>query len=324
MNFSLSVQRDLGYGTVVDVGYSGALGRHLLWRRDINPIVLGANFSPANFDRTLAGNRPLPAAFLRPRVGYNNINQIESASSSNYNSLQVTARRRFAAGLQFGLAWTWSKALSYNDSDTEAISSLISARVWSYGLADHDRTHALKLNYVWDVPLPKSSNPWTKAIWEGWQLSGITSFISGAPSGIGYSTTTSVDITGSASQGARIYLTGNPVLPKSERTFDRSFRTDVVRLPAVGTIGNSAINVIRGPGINNWDVAAFKNFPLVERLKIQFRRELYNAFNHTQFSAFDTAARFDPATGEQVNSRLGQYTAARNPRIMQFALRLTF
>jgi hypothetical protein len=114
------------------------------------------------------------------------------------------------------------------------------------------------------------------------------------------------------------------VLPKSERTFSRAFRTEVAKMPAIGTIGNAAITNFRGPGINNWDLAAFKNIPLYERLKMQFRWELYNAFNHTQFSAVDATARFDPATGQQVNSRMGQYTAARTPRTMQFALRLSF
>ncbi|MCU0248297.1 MAG: carboxypeptidase regulatory-like domain-containing protein, partial [Bryobacter sp.] len=149
MNFSFSVQRDVGWGTVVDVGYSGSLGRHLQWRRDINPIPMGANFDPSNFDPTLPG-RPLPPAFLRPVAGYNGITSIEGASSSNYHSLQATARRRFVKGFQFGVAYTWSKALAYNDSDTEAISSLISPRVWSYGLADYDRTHVAKINYIWE------------------------------------------------------------------------------------------------------------------------------------------------------------------------------
>lgn len=75
---------------------------------------------------------------------------------------------------------------------------------------------------------------------------------------------------------------------------------------------------------NNWDIALYKNFPLREQMRIQFRWELYNAFNHTQFESVDTTARFDPATGEQVNSQFGQLTSARAPRLMQFALRFYF
>lgn len=323
MNFSLSVQRDIGYGTVVDIGYGGSLGRHLLWRRDINPIPLGANFDPKNADPTLATG-PLPAAFLRPIIGCNNIDMMEGASSSNYHSLQVQAKRRFATGLQFGLAWTWSKAMDFNDTDSASVSPLVPVRVWNYGLASFDRTHVLRINYVWDVPEFRLGSSIARQVLNGWQLSGITSFISGQPLGIGYSTTTAIDTTGSASQGARVVVQDNPVLPKSEQTFYRYFNTDVFRLPAVGTIGNAAKNLIRGPGVNNWDIAIFKNFSVTERAKLQFRWELYNAFNHTQFSGLDTGARFDPKTGEQINTRFGQFTDARSPRQMQFALRFVF
>ena len=127
MNFSLSVQRDIGFGTVVDVAYAGSLGRHLQWRRDLNPIPVGANFNQANFDPTLT-NRPLPAAFLRSLRGYNNVNIMEGASSSNYHSLQVTAKRRFARSLQLGVAWTWSKAMDFNDADTDTIVAIVPVR----------------------------------------------------------------------------------------------------------------------------------------------------------------------------------------------------
>ncbi len=322
MNFSLSIQRDVGYGTVLDVGYGGSLGRHLLWRRDVNPVPLGANFDPRNADATTG--TPLPAAFLRPYVGFNGIPIMEGASSSNYHSLQVQAKRRFARGLQFGAAWTWSKAMDFNDGDTDSVSALVSARVWNYGLASFDRTHVLRINYVWDLPELRSDRSFARLILNGWQLSGITSFISGQPLGIGFSTTTPVDITGSPSQGARVVVLDNPVLPKKERTFYRYFRTDVFRLPAVGTLGNAAKTLIRGPGVNNWDVAASKNFSLRERVNLQLRGELYNAFNHTQFSGLDTGARFDPKTGEQVNMRFGQCTAARSPRVIQLAMRINF
>jgi hypothetical protein len=91
----------------------------------------------------------------------------------------------------------------------------------------------------------------------------------------------------------------------------------------VGTFGNAANDVIRGPGLNNFDVSIFKNFALAERMKLQFRSEFYNAFNHTQFTGLDTAARFD-AQGRQVNMRFGEFSNAAEPRRIQFALRLSF
>ena len=305
------------------MGYAGSLGRHLYWRRDINPIPFGASFNPANFDPTLPG-RPLPAPFLRPVRGYNDIMIMEGASSSNYHSLQTQVKRRFRQGLEFGLAWTWSKSLDFNDADTATVSPLVDVRVWNYGLAGFDRTHVLNLNYIWDVPRFGVQNAIARQVVNGWQISGITSFVSGEPLGIGYSTVTAVDTTGTPSQSARVVVTANPVLPKSERTFSHNFRTDVFRMPDQGTIGNAGKTLIRGPGINNFDVALFKNFSVRESVRLQFRWELYNVFNHTQFSGLDTTARFDTATGEQVNPRFGEFTAARNPRQMQFALRFYF
>lgn len=322
MNFSLSVQRNIGLSTVVDAGYVGSLGRNLMWTRDFNAIPLGANFNPANADPT---NRavPLPQAFLRPTAGFNSITISEAAASSNYHSLQVTARRRFTSGVQFGFAWTWSKALDFADTDTAGVTNLVDLRVWNYGLAGFDRTHVVKMDWLWDVPKSPVKNPVLGYILNNWQLSGITSLVSGSPQSIGFTTTTATDITGTPSLSPRIFLTGDPVLPKSERTFSRNFNTDVLRLPARGTIGNAAKTNIRGPGMNNWDIALFKDFPIRESMRFQYRLELYNAFNHAQFTALDTTARFDPQ-GNQVNTRLSEFTSARAPRVMQMALRFYF
>ena len=157
----------------------------------------------------------------------------------------------------------------------------------------------------------------------GWQLSGITTFQSGAPVNVGYSLVTAADLSGTPSISPRIMVIGDPNLPSGERTFSRNFRTDVFRVPAAGTLGFMTKNMLTGPGINNWDVAVFKNFIIREGMKFQFRSELYNVFNHTQFSAFDSTARFD-AAGNQVNTQFGQFTAARDPRIVQLAIRLQF
>ncbi len=327
MNYSFSIQRNIGRDTLVDVGYTGALGRHLWWRRNLNPIPIGANFLKSSADATQPG-RPLAPAFLRPMTGYSDVNIIENANTSNYNSLQVTARRRFAKGMQFGAAWTWSKTLTFVDEDqgTSAAANVetqVDRRTWNYGLASFDRTHVVTLNYLYDVPKTRWGFRPARAVMNGWQVSGITRFISGAPSTVNFTTSNGADISGTPSLTPRIVVTGDPKLPASERSFDQYFRTDVFALPAVGTIGNAAKYILRGPGINSWDISLFRNFRVRERVNTQFRCEAYNAFNHTQFSTINSTARFD-AAGAQINAALGQATAARRPRYIQLALRLSF
>lgn len=311
----------------MDVGYTGALGRHLWWRRNLNPVPLGANFLPSSADPTQPG-RPLLPAFLRPMTGYGDVNIIENNNTSNYNSMQTVVRRRFARNLQFGVAWTWSKALTFVDEDqglssAANVETLVHPRVWNYGLASFDRTHVFTMNYLYSLPKTRSRFPGARLALNGWQLSGITRFISGSPMTVSFTSSTGADITGTPSLSPRVVVTGNPVLPKSERTFERYFRTEMFIAPRVGTTGNAAKYILRGPGINSWDISVFRNFKTRERLHAQFRCEAYNAFNHTQFSGVNTTARFD-ATGAQINTALGQYSAARRPRYIQLALRLSF
>jgi hypothetical protein len=230
-----------------------------------------------------------------------------------------------AHGLQLGGAWTWSKAMDYGQGTNQTpgvISSQLPAR-WFYSLSDVDRTHILKINWVWDLPKLPVAGRALDLLVNNWQVSGIASFMSGRPTGVGWSTTSAVDVTGTPSERARVVVTGNPVLPKDERTFFTNFRTDVFRAPAVGTVGNAARTLLRQPGTNNWDITATKNLPVHERLRLQLRCELYNAFNHTQFSSFDTGARID-AQGNQVNSNFGAFTAAAPARLLQLAIRASF
>ncbi len=150
MDVNLSVQRNLGWSTILEVGYVGSLGRHLLEEQNLNAIPLGANFAAKNIDPTT--NKALPSQFERPITGYGSINLIESVSNSSYHSMQTTVNRRFTNSLQLGAAWTWSKALDYTDSDTGTVSVLTNPRVWNYGLASFDRTHAVKVNWLYNLP----------------------------------------------------------------------------------------------------------------------------------------------------------------------------
>ena len=320
MNWSFGVQQAVGFGTVLDVAYVGSVGRHLSGNRNINQIPYGANFQPANQDPTSPG-RPLPANFFRPYPGYGDITLQEFSASSNYHSMQVQANRRFARSMQYGVSWTWSKTMGLGGN----LATYAPVRVWNYGKTGADRTHNVVFSYTWDVPKGSThwNNPLTRQVLDNWQLSGITSFISGQPLGIGMTTTDNADIAGGG-DGVRTVVLQNPILPKSDRTFYRFFNTQAFGRPARGTFGNAPVDVIRGPGINNWDVSITKMWNMgSEKRRLQFRLEMYNAWNHTQFSSLDTTARFAP-DGSQTNARFGQLTAAYPGRQIQMGLRFTF
>jgi hypothetical protein len=324
LSYSFGVQHRLFGNTVADVSYVGNVSRHLARQRNINAIPMYARFDPANFDSTLPGQQPLPADFYRPYGGHGDLNAIEYAATANYNSLQASLQRRFHSGLGFGVSYTFSKALGVNEGWNDLVSSYFNPRSWDYGPVSFDRSHVFVVNYMYELPkLGKRLRlrP-VAAITDGWSVSGVTSFVSGSPFTPALGTTYTTDITGST-EGARITIIGDPRLSKSEKSFGRNFRQEAFGPTPVRSFGNAGIGILRGPGINNWDIALNRRFPLGlgERRVLQFRGEFFNAFNHTQFSAIDAAARFDQA-GRQQNAGFGAFTAARNPRIIAFSLRL--
>jgi hypothetical protein len=330
-NWSFGLQRDLGLKTSVDVAYVGNVGRHLLQRRQMNAFPYGTNFQGSAYDPS-APDIPLPANFLRPIRGYGDIGYLEFASTSNYHSMQTRVDRRFSRFFTFGMAWTWSKAMDLVDSANSYVNPFLDYRMRNYGKAGFDRTHNFSLNYVYR--LPQFSRHWnnrfSRKAFDGWELSGITRFQSGAPLGFTYTTVAGTDLTGTsgvAGVDTRVNLIGNPNLARGDRTIYRAFNTSVVKPPDRSNfgIGNAPKDPIRGPGINNWDISLFKNTALTSdgKHRLQFRFEAYNALNHTQFSAEDTAARFD-TQGNNVNGRFGQYTAARDARRVQLGLKYLF
>jgi hypothetical protein len=325
MNMSLTVQRNIGWGTVVDVGYVGSLGRHLSWSENLEPIPLGTQFLASNAN-PVTPSTPLPNAFLVPIQGYSAISYDANDASSNYHSLQITANRRFTRGLKFGLAYTWSKAMDWADTDFAAVNNAVPAslfRAWNYGLAGFDRTQIANINWMWDVPKWTSAWAPVRAVVNDWHVFGVATFSSGAPAEVTFNQTTATNITGSPSVSARIDVIGNPNQLASGHGPLEGFNPKVFALPSVGTLGDPSKNLVRGPGINNFNISLVKGIPVWERVHLQLRVEMYNAFNHTQFSTEGLTATFN-ATGAQTNAQLGQYTAARDPRIMQWAVRMQF
>ncbi len=323
MNFSFGIQQQVA-GTVVDASYVGSLSRHWQITSNLNPIAMYSRFDTANGDPTQPG-KALPDNFFRPYYGYGNLNATMWAGNSNYNALQVSVNRRYRSGLQLGAAFTWSKTLGIASADGDSISPYFSARERNYGPLSFDRPFMLVLNYIYDLPKVGSKTGFRPAGWvlDNWQISGITSFISGAPFAPGFSTSDGVDLTGST-EGARITVVGDPKLDKSERTYYRNFNTDAfARTPAL-SFGFNGVNYMYGPGNNNWDLAISKRVPLFSEARyVQFRTEMFNAWNHTQFSSYYTTALFN-AAGKQTDPNFGAYSGARSPRTIQFSLRVNF
>jgi hypothetical protein len=361
-NYSLGIQQDIGYGTIVEISYVGSLARHLGERRNINAIPDGARFvdlHPENrnpFSTTSAlGNGPLGDDFLRPLQGYGDINVVMGSGSSNYNALQVQVSRRYAKGFQYGIAYTWHKTLDYAPDDSNDVSFRRPYRAFNYGPANHDQTHIFTANYIWDIP--GLSRLWdkkiVKSVFDGWQLSGTTSLVTGTPESVNVeyeSGTINIaagqscpagtvqtgptacslitDFTG-GEVNARMFVTCNP----NNRAPNAADGTPVFidiscfsRPTEKGQIGNASRNLFRRPGLINFNLAMFKNIRLGEKVRLQFRWETYNLFNHTNFNDVDTDLVFNDVNNQivQTNARFGQPTNTRPPRVMQGSLRLTF
>lgn len=327
MAYNLDIQQSLWGKTMLDVAYVGNVGRHLLWRRDINAIPYG----------TVGPTDKTPSQLFRPFPGYGNIDISEYAATSNYNSLQVLVSRRFTRGILFSGAWTFSKAMDYADDETQFVSSLVDPRLFNYGRAGFDHTHIVKGSFTWDVP--RASRMWnsgfSRKVLDNWQFSGIYTFLTGSPTAITVDQVidasgnklSGTGISGSPSDAARVVLLRDPNLPSGRRSVAEWFDTTAIAPPVEGTAGNSPRFAFIGPGENNWDMALLKKVPLAnERIALQLRAEAYNVFNHPIFSGVDAKFRWDATKGIQTNPTFGQVTSAlaNSQRRMQLSLRLSF
>ncbi|MEO8373352.1 MAG: hypothetical protein ABI806_29475, partial [Candidatus Solibacter sp.] len=333
VNWSFGIQQQIK-SFAIDASYVGSAAYHLIAGKDINPIPMGAHFNKAYEDPSQPG-KPLADNFLRPYYGWGSITTRSSGYNSNYHSLQVSAQKRFSGGLQVGIAYTFSKALDVADGDTSTVSPYFAPRSRNYGRAGFDRPQVFVANYLYTLPkLGKRLNSKALGIFtDNWEVSGITSFISGSPftPGLGY--TASQDVTGSA-EGARVNIVGS-CKGSGTHTFYKWFNTDMAAAPVIGSwgnpnvtmanFGNAGVNVCTGPGINNWDLSISKRFPLFsEGRYLQFRTEMFNAPNHTQYSGVNTGTSFNASTGAQTSQTYGQISGARAPRTIALSVRLHF
>jgi len=321
--WSLSLQRDFK-GMILEATYAGTKGTHLLGIVDINQarpgVALAAGLHAANGNTVFTTADDPRINAVRPYLGYNAINAIESAFDSNYNALQVSARKSFSTAGLFQLSYTWSKNLTDNASDrSNAPQNSYNWKAGEYGPATLDRTHVLTLNYVYTLPFFAALKGPVSYVLKGWELSGILSFYTGSPFTV---TTSSVypaglGLLGNSAASARPDVVCDPN-SGFNKSYAQWFNTTCFQPVPQGQIrpGNAGRGIIRGPGYGNLDAALIKNFAVRERLKFQLRGEAFNVTNHTDPNGFGST--------NNTSVLFGQITSFRAPRRIQIGAKITF
>ncbi|MBL8169288.1 MAG: hypothetical protein JNJ50_14115 [Acidobacteria bacterium] len=326
-SFSFGVQQDLGFDTVVSVNYVGTLSRHLPEDINLNAIPYGALFTKAAQDPSFYANGVVPDEepnlpqlyrdaglkftgrfafqpdFLRAFPGYGTVQMKTFGGSANYHSLQATVQRRFRQGITFGMAYTFSKALGTASAVEGEFINIVCSRCVDYRTLSFDRRHVLNFNYVWDLPTVKTKNWLASNVVNGWQLTGVTQFLSGTPRELGFGIqgiNVNQFISGSWTEGPRPVISGN-AQPSIE--FAKGFDFSALRMPNLNP-GPQPRAFIRNPGINVTDLALFKNVSLGGDGKryIQLRLETFNVFNHAQFDGFNSGLTYFPNTSFTVTN----------------------
>ncbi len=296
---SLSIARRLPGHQILEVAYVGTLGRHLPDQRQINVIPKGALLSGTvgNSDLSVPINRvALNSGALsnfRPFPGYGSIKVYEYGATSAYHSMQATLSRQ-SGNLQYFVSYTFSKALGTASSDYDEIDP-VDARHRSYGVLSYDRTHILNASYNYNLPDPfrgHFDNVFTRALFRGWQVSGISTFASGQPLRLKFSGDLSSTGMARAWFGTDAFTTSgnfvgaiapvfpqNPFLGNQNTLGGKIFDINSVQIPGFGTTGSYQGPYFRAPNRWNHDVSFFKNFKISESKKIQFRMGLFDIFN---------------------------------------------
>ena len=344
-------------GTVIPQG-----GFHLPYNAGSGGTVIPGGTVLAN-PVTLVGLRPYSSPNCQPlnpdpltngcpadgTPTFGSIFNEDTAAHSNYNSLQTLFQKQFSHGVQFQASYTYSKSLD-NASSFEEILNPTNFNA-TYGPSLYDARHRFVFNYVWDLPIPKKQGFAGKVL-NGWQVSGIYTFQSGFPILINNCNDSELEgsIQGFECPGkpnlvtafkpsnprgtvcafgsGQLSGTGIPCQPVSGFGFDPNQFDNTIYDPStgpstdptaitLGQFGNAPRTVCCNSPINNWDLGIFKDTQVGEKLRVEFRTEIYNAFNHAQFYSID-------GNSGNAGTTFGQPQKVRDPRLIQFALKLLF
>ena len=364
----LDLQHQIAGSTVVTMSYVGSVGTHLTQVSELNqlqpvPLALNpyginqafsqndcnsiTNISPtgvatatfngqtvtgswANNLSTACGNDPNG---LRPYVGYGDITKLADAASSNYNALQLGARRT-AKGLTLSFSYTYSHSI--DDSSSRQDGNLVNSYdpALNRASSNFDQRHNLSLSYVYDLPFLRNNNLSGKLL-GGWQYSGIFTFSTGSPftvtfpgdnAGVANGVTTTAayaDIVGDPNAGGHVTIPGQGI---------QIYNPNAYAAPRGLTFGDSGRNSLTNPNRTNFDMALFKTFAIKESMHFEFRAEAFNVFNHTELgyingdggSSASNSANLNSGTSGFGGTNFLQILTAHNARILQLGAKFIF
>jgi hypothetical protein len=340
-HWSFNIQRQLPKGTIIEVGYFGSKGTHLLGAVDLNQALPGAALAAGLKVQTgQPGTATGPGTTVftstdtpninavRPFLGFNAFTSIESAFDSNFHSLQVHVRKSFGAAGLFGLTYMWSKTLTDNGSDrSNAPQNTYNWHEGEYGLAPTDRRQSLTANYIYTLPFFRHGRGLMHSAFGGWELTGILSTYTGQPATV---TTSGVDPAGLG------LLNGGPASARPDQICDPNkgapheygasgqgklwFNANCFAPVPQGVVrpGNAGRFTVLGPGFFNMDMSILKNFNLSKegQWKLQLRGESFNTLNWVNPSGF--------ASTGNTSTVFGQISGFRAARRIQLGAKINF
>jgi hypothetical protein len=323
-NWNLTVERQVTSDWLVRLAYVGSRGIHQRRTFEFNPAV----YAPGATTATTEARR-LFAPYYGTMTGYSD------SGVSRYNSFQASVQRRFSQGFTFQSNYTFSKSTDDIGSGLQGNSGGgDQVMPWTnpfydrmiYGLSDFDHKHRIVTSFVWELRLARRMNGLVALVLGGWQLTGVHQYQTGSPMTVVSGKDNSLTSLG---RDRAIATGADPGRPAGVDRILLWFNKAAFAPNPVGTFGTLGTGILRGPGMFSWDMGAYKKIPLKsDRIRMQFRAEFFNIFNHPMFN--NPATSLADGSYGRITQTLANAGATQGditsggPRIIQLALKLMF
>jgi hypothetical protein len=342
-DWNLNIQRSFGADWLFQVGYVGTTGVRLPRFIEGNPAIYRPGIDPntnkpysttsnVNQRRLYSG-----CTLAQPdNCVYGSVGEIASIANSSYHALEASLRKRFSHGLSFLASYTWAHSIddvsSFNitGSASQPVAGENDLAQNPFNLAAErgrsmfDARHRFVLSYQWSLPFLQHSGGWYGHVLGNWQLNGIVTAMSGTPFTVFDSNDVSLqgqapEISGFSSNRPNVIGNPNSGPHTAAQWFNINAFQRITQDPnsPVQQFGNEGRNAVQGPGYVNWDFSAFKNIRLTESKEVQFRGELFNVLNHTNF-------RLPVSDISAPSTTFGHIQSDVSPRVIQVALKFLF